>query len=175
MTLSTMRVTKTIHTRYTKMSYIGDKTQERADSCLDFEEVREAKENGIGPAKYIKENYGIDPTEYDSEGELAKAMSQSRRGVETTAMKARGLDARAASSGFNRQHEDMCKECLTNEEIQQAKARETLPSDFIRNYYDLDTTEYKSSDMLMSAMSRKVRDGEANTDRHRSGSTWVSG
>jgi hypothetical protein len=157
------------------MSYIGDKTQERADECLDFEEVHEAKEKGIGPVKYIEQEYGVLATEYDDAGELAKAMSQSRRGVETTAMKARGLDARAASSGFNRQHEDMCKECLTNEEIQQAKARETLPSDFISHYYDINTTEYKSSDMLMSAMSRQIRDGEANADRHRSGSTWVSG
>ena len=113
------------------------RTEDRAEAVLTARELHEIDAEGRSARGYIRDEYGLDASEYDSEDELHAAV-------------------RAADAGPRRESGRVeAEDVLSARDLQEAKDRGQTPRQYLKAEYGVKPSRYDSRQEVVAAMNEQ--------------------
>ena len=112
----------------------AERAEDRAESALTARELHEIDAEGQSARGYIRDEYGLDAIDYDSEDELRAAV-------------------RAADAGSGRESGQIeAEDVLSARDLQEAEDRGQSPHQYLKAEYGIVLRRYDSRQEVMAAM-----------------------
>jgi len=113
------------------------RAEEQAQSVLTARELMEIEAEDRSARSYIRDEYGLDPSDYETEDDLHAAV--------------RAADPSSESASGSVEAEDV----LGARDLQEAADREQSPKEYLKAEYGVNPIRYESRQELLAAMQER--------------------
>lgn len=108
------------------------RAEERAEAVLTARELMEVEAEDRSARGYLRDEYGLDPIEYETEADLDEAVRAAASGPEPGTVEA--------------------EDVLGARDLREAKERDQTPKQYLKAEYGVNPIRYDSREELLSAM-----------------------